>query len=113
MPHLGTSANNNNKNTSNYSVFGGFNDTLWQDFREHSSGDRPIAYGVNLSVTGCSMSTMMMAQQYSGHPAGIQQHPGVPPGHPMAPGHPQHPGQPGGGQPGAPGMGQQMHPGVS
>jgi hypothetical protein len=49
-----------------------------------------------------------MAQAYSPHPAGLQQHPGVAPGHPMAPGHPQQ----GGGQPG-PGMPQQMHMGVS
>ncbi|RAK85870.1 hypothetical protein BO79DRAFT_41398 [Aspergillus costaricaensis CBS 115574] len=48
---------------------------------------------------------MMMAQTFPAH-QGIPQHPGLPPGHPMAPG--QHPNA----HPGA-GMVQQMHPGVS
>lgn len=47
-----------------------------------------------------------LAQAYSPHPGGIQQHPGVPPGHPMA-GVQHNPGQPG------PGMPQGMHMGVS
>ncbi|RFU25735.1 hypothetical protein B7463_g10604, partial [Scytalidium lignicola] len=51
-----------------------------------------------------------LAQAYSPHPVGLQQHPGVPQGHPMA-GVPHNPG-PQGGQPG-PGMPQQMHMGVS
>lgn len=52
-----------------------------------------------------------IAQSYSPHPGGLQQHPGVPQGHPMA-GVQHNPGQPGVGQPG-PGMPQQMHMGVS
>lgn len=47
-----------------------------------------------------------MAQPYSPHPAGLQQHPGMAQGHPMAAGHPQQGGQPGTGMP-------QMHMGVS
>ena len=50
---------------------------------------------------------MSMAQPFSPHPAAMQQHPGLPPGHPMAQGHPANPGQPG------QGLSQQMHPGVS
>jgi hypothetical protein len=50
-----------------------------------------------------------LAQSYSPHPGGIQQHPGVPQGHPMA-GVPHNPGQQ---VPGQPGMPQQMHMGVS
>ncbi|KAE8353488.1 LIM-domain binding protein-domain-containing protein [Aspergillus coremiiformis] len=48
---------------------------------------------------------MMMAQPFPAH-QGIPQHPGIPPGHPLAPG--QHPNA----HPGA-GMVQQVHPGVS
>ena len=50
-----------------------------------------------------------LAQSYSPHPGGIQQHPGVPQGHPMA-GVPHNQGQQ---VPGQPGMPQQMHMGVS
>jgi hypothetical protein len=50
-----------------------------------------------------------LAQSYSPHPGGLQQHPGVPQGHPMA-GVPHNPGQQ---VPGQPGMPQQMHMGVS
>ena len=53
--------------------------------------------------------TTSLAQAYSPHPGGIQQHPGVPQGHLMA-GMPHNPGQQG--QPG-PGMPQQIHMGVS
>lgn len=49
---------------------------------------------------------MMMAQPFPAH-QGIPQHPGLPPGHPMA--HAQHPNAV---HPGA-GMVQQVHPGVS
>src|ERR1700712_2333179 len=52
-----------------------------------------------------------LAAAYSPHNGGLQQHPGVPQGHPMA-GIPHNPGPQGGGQPG-PGMPQQMHMGVS
>ncbi|GKT51561.1 uncharacterized protein ColSpa_11742 [Colletotrichum spaethianum] len=50
-----------------------------------------------------------MGPSFAGHPAGMQQHPGVP-GHPMAQGMPHNPGQqgpPGGGMP------HQMHMAVS
>lgn len=47
-----------------------------------------------------------LAQAYSPHPGGIQQHPGVSQGHPMAV--PHNPGQQG-----QPGMPQQVHMGVS
>lgn len=52
---------------------------------------------------------MSLAQSHSPYPAGIQQHPGVPQGHPMA-GMPHNPGQQ---VPGQQGMPQQMHMGVS
>jgi hypothetical protein len=50
-----------------------------------------------------------LAQSHSPYPGGIQQHPGVPQGHPMA-GVPHNPGQQMQGQPG---MNPQMHMGVS
>ena len=50
-----------------------------------------------------------LAQTYSPHPGGIQQHPGVPQAHPMA-GVPHNPGQQ---VPGQPAMPQQMQMGVS
>lgn len=51
-----------------------------------------------------------MGPSFSPHPGGMQQHPGVPPGHPMAPGMAHNPSQPGA-QPG--GMPHQIHMGVS
>lgn len=46
----------------------------------------------------------MMASMAPGfpHPAAVQQHPGVPPGHPMAPGMQHNPSQPGAPTPGIP-----------
>jgi hypothetical protein len=49
-----------------------------------------------------------LAQSYSPHPGGIQKHPGVPQGHPMAGVGPHNPGQQVAGQPGMPPQMQQM-----